>query len=527
MLGSLGDERDLRLLAEVADSEEQELAPRAPDLLGDARAAVGDWTRAEAAYQRAMESGHPHWSSVARLDLAMMLADRNELARAENLFRAEAASSSALTDVAEAFLGTLLVQQGHMTERRPLLDRLVGSDSDTAAGLARLQLGKLAAEEGQLNEAAALFEALLDSQSEIALSTVPLAQAHLGAILLRRGEVDRALRLLDDASASGHTDAAAMTLVDRGEYLIEVGDTAVAQEYLRAALDTEEPDVVPKTLALLGVALLAEGDLEGARIALTDSLDTRTPPVEPLTRRYLGSALARLGRRTEARKVLLPLARSQDAVHRPQGLVVLGQLAMLDGHAVDAHDWFIQAMESDDPEAQDLARRALTDAGTPPRPSLAPGPPAPDPELTAAPQPSGPAEAPKQPVSLSRPTVASDAAAVPSDLLLVLGRIAEAEGCPDEARYWFERALADGRRSKRPGHCSRRSWATTRSLNGRQRDLGWRARYWGTGPAPPKTETQVRNVVADESGAHAHLTAWCTCLVCGGSPRPWPAGGQR
>jgi tetratricopeptide (TPR) repeat protein len=446
MLNRIGDERDRQLLADVVASDEPDLAPRAADLLGDALAARGDWTDAEAAYRRAMDFGHPHWSAVARLDLSMMLADRDELTRAEDLFAAEAGSGSGLAEVAEAFLGILQVQQGRLAEGRPLLERLVSSDSDTAADLARVQLGKLAAEEGRLEEATALFETLLESQSEIALSMVPLARAHLGAILLQQGEVDGALGLLDEAEVSGHTGAAAVALVGRAEYLVEVGDTQAAQQYLNAALELEEPDVVPKALALFGVAMLAEGDLEGARTVLTESLDTRTPTVEPLARRYLGSALARLDRRTEAREVLLPLARSDDSVHRPQGLVVLGQLAMLDGHITEARDWFAQAAASDDPEARDRARQALDDAvhaGQPRAPGPEPIAVLPDPPDPSPIRPLAPARPPRSPEPPDRTP-----ANLPPGLLLVLGRVAEGEGSPAEARYWFERVLATGVRTK-------------------------------------------------------------------------------
>ncbi|MEU4205232.1 tetratricopeptide repeat protein [Streptomyces sp. NPDC026294] len=464
MCNRLGDERDRDLLAEVAASQEPDLAPRASDLLGDVLAARGDWAEAEAAYQRAIDAAHPHWSAVARLDLAMMLADRGELARSEALFREESTSGSALAEVAEAFLGILLVQQeGRAQEGRPLLERLVTSGSDSAADLCRVQLGKLAVEEGRMPEATAHFEALLDSTSEVAVSVIPIARAHLGAILLRQGHVDEALERLDETDFA-HPGAAAVALLGYGEFLIEVGDTTAAQEYLNTALGLEVPDTVPKALALLGVALLAEGDLDGARAALTEALATGTSAIEPLARRYLGSALARLGRLAEARDTLLPLARSDDSVHRPQGLVILGQLAVLDKHADQAHDWLAQAAASDDPEARCRARQALDEFDATPVLPLGPGPPGiagPEPTgappASALPEPIGahPASAPVQPASPpgqapspdDPPEPSSHAESLPADLLLVFGRIAEGEGLPHEAHYWFERALATGERT--------------------------------------------------------------------------------
>lgn len=367
MLCRLGDERGPGLLAELAESDDPDLAPRASDMLGDALAARSDWAGAEAAYRQAMDSGHAHWSAVARVDLALMLADLDEIPRAEALLAAEAESHSALADIAKAFLGMLFVYQRRTEEGRALLAHVAESDSYEAADLASVQLAKMAAEEGRPEEATRRFEALLTSGSEIATSMAPLATAHLGAILLQQGRMDAALELLDEATASGHPGAAAVALLGRGEYLLDAGDAAAAQSYLHAALDLEEEDVTPKALALLGVALLAENDLEGARSTLAEALATVTPAIEPLTRRYLGSALARLGRRPEARETLLPLARSDDLEQRPQALVILGQLAMLDGHADEARGWFGEAVASNSPEARAQALAALDDATLTPR----------------------------------------------------------------------------------------------------------------------------------------------------------------
>ncbi|MGW3037431.1 tetratricopeptide repeat protein [Streptomyces sp. NPDC001178] len=449
----LGDERGPDLLTEIIDSDEPDLAPRAADLLGDTLAARGDWAGAEAAYQRAMDFGHQHWSAVARIDLALMLAEREDgTRRAEALFTAEARSGSALAEIAEAFLGILLVQEQRTEEGRPILARIAESDSEEARDLAGVQLAKLAAQEGRPEEAAERFEALLASDSRIATSLTPLALAHLGAIKLQQGDVEAALDLLDEATASGQTDATAVALLGRGEYLVEVGDMAAAQPYLRAALDLDEPDVTPRALAHLGWTQLAENDLEEARETLTRALATDTPSIEPLTRRLLGSALARLGRRTEARETLLPLARSDDPEHRPQALVILGRLAMLDGYTAEGQHWLREAVASDDPDARTLALTALGDAPVASRPALVPAGSDTRPrEITTTPGRSDapaadvrPSSAPEEP---ARPAPSSDgppSVGLPPGLFLLLGRIAEGEGLPDEARYWLEKALAAG-----------------------------------------------------------------------------------
>ncbi|MFJ8630200.1 tetratricopeptide repeat protein [Streptomyces sp. NPDC093568] len=442
LLSRLGDERGPQLLAEIADSDEPELGPRAADLLGDTLAAGGDWAGAEASYQRAMDSGHAYWSAVARVDLALMLADRNEVARAEDLFLREAESGSVLAGIAEAFLGILLVQQGRVEEGLPRLTRIAASDSVEAADLAGVQLAKLAAEEGRPEEAIERFQALLASGSEIAAAVAPLARAHLGAIMLQQGELDAALELLDEATASGQADAAAVAFAGRGEYLVEVGDTTAARLYLDAALELDEPDVTPRALTLLGVAMLAENDLQGAGATLAEALADATPMTEPMTRRYLGSALARLGRRSEAREVLLPLASSDDLDQRPPALVILGQLAMLDGRVEEARAWFGEAVASNAPEAR---AQALEDATEHP-PTLPEVLPTRGPALTAAPQTREPAPPPLVPAPDRSACRAPLSVGLRPDLLLLLGRIAEGEGLPEEARYWHDKAVAAGLR---------------------------------------------------------------------------------
>ncbi|MCX4821002.1 tetratricopeptide repeat protein [Streptomyces sp. NBC_01142] len=455
MLTRIGDERGLVMLTRIADSGETDQGPRAGDLLGDALAARGDWTGAEAAYRKAIDSGHEHWAAVARVDLALMLADIDEIPRSAALLAEEAETGSSLADIAAGFLGILRIHQGHADEGRELLERAAASESAEAVDLAGIQLAKLAADAGRLDEAAARFQALLSSDSGVAAEMAPLARAHLGALRLRRGEVDAALELLDEAAASDRPDAAAIALMGRGEYLLDAGDSAVAQQYLHAALDMDDPEVSPKALALIGVALLAENDLEGAREALTEALACEVAAIEPLVRRYLGSALAQLDRWPEAQEVLLPLARSDDREHRPQGLVVLGQLAVLGGRPDEAREYFEEAAASVDMDARAQALLAMEDSGhavghRPPARALPPSSspwdePAPEFAATTSGKADRMTDAPVA-APAAAPALGAKGTAVlprlPLALLVLLGRAAEGEGLPGEARYWFDKAIA-------------------------------------------------------------------------------------
>ncbi|MFF1481895.1 tetratricopeptide repeat protein, partial [Streptomyces sp. NPDC058301] len=263
--------------------------------------------------------------------------------------------------------------------------------------------------------------------------------------------MDQALELIGEAAASDEPTAAAIALVGQGEYLLDAGDALVAQHYLRAALEMRDPETLPTARSLLGVALFAEHDLEGARDMLVKALDTGGSETEPLVRRYLGSVLAQLHRWPEAREVLLPLARTDtdsDVGHRPQALVILGQLAVLEGKPEEARTYLKEAAASSDPDARARALAALQDAGLPadrrtPAPALP----------TAAESRRNPmterSELPSEVFSAGMSPVPDGTTAgttppydLPPALLVLLGRVAEGEGLPGEARYWLERAIA-------------------------------------------------------------------------------------
>ena len=60
----------------------------AQDSLGDLLFADGDVEGAREAYEQAIDSGHPRWSPIARIDLAVLLADGvDDLAGAAGTWR--------------------------------------------------------------------------------------------------------------------------------------------------------------------------------------------------------------------------------------------------------------------------------------------------------------------------------------------------------------------------------------------------------------------------------------------------------
>jgi tetratricopeptide (TPR) repeat protein len=65
------------LLQAVAAGDDPDHRPRALDLLGDVLVHRGDGPAARAAYQAAIDTGHPAWASIARIDLALLALERD------------------------------------------------------------------------------------------------------------------------------------------------------------------------------------------------------------------------------------------------------------------------------------------------------------------------------------------------------------------------------------------------------------------------------------------------------------------
>ncbi|MFE0045290.1 tetratricopeptide repeat protein [Streptomyces albireticuli] len=459
MLVARGDERARGALQEIADSDETDHGPHAADLLGDLLARRGDHAGAEAAYGRAVGSGHPHWSRVARIDLALMLLDSDDpekIDKAEALLVTEVAAESFLSPLARCFLGQLRVHQGDPAAGRELLESAAASDSPEAVDIARLQLGKMAADVPDLAGAESLFEAVLGSGSAVAADLAPLAKAHLGAVRLSRGDTGAALAMFDEPLTPEEADDLPVVLLGCGMELLDAGEIWAAEQYLGRALDTGDAEVTPRALAGLGMARLAHREFAEAlpllESALREAVAAGDEPAECLTRRYLGSALARLERYEEAKAVLVPLARSTDREDRPQALLLLGRLAEIEGAYAEARAWFGRAAGTDD--ATVVAARAAL--GEIPGSSVpAPEPvrigvlePEPEPEPVAGPTPVVEAPSALRPPLSPLPPVPGGPGPSAS-LLVLLAQVAYGEGQPGEARHWLERAE---RAAREAGH---------------------------------------------------------------------------
>ncbi|MFE2855812.1 tetratricopeptide repeat protein, partial [Streptomyces lavendulae] len=359
-----GADRARALLAEAMGSGHPHQGPRAADLLGDLLVREGHPREAERAYRTAIDSGHPHWSLIARYDLAVMLADEEDFPRAEDLLRV-------LTDSADvtaaswgrALLGMVLIGGGRRAEGIAHLRAAGDAGVHPASPMARFRLAKCLTEDGDDDGAADLLRSVVEDEPS---DVTEAARASLCVLLLRRGDREAAENLLMGVETSGDAGALAPAYLGTGEFLLEVGEVIAAGDLLEAALELDDPETAPRAGALLGVvrrSMVDPGDassgeaLEEARRLLADALGTGEPSVEPLARRYLGSTLFRLGRYADAERTLLPLARSDDTVHRPQALLLLAQVLAVGDRREEAYPWFERAMACGDPETGTAARR--------------------------------------------------------------------------------------------------------------------------------------------------------------------------
>ncbi|WP_285542180.1 tetratricopeptide repeat protein, partial [Streptomyces lavendulae] len=465
-----GADRARALLAEAMESGHPHQGPRAADLLGDLLVREGHPREAERAYRTAIDSGHPHWSLIARYDLAVMFADEEDFPRAEDLLRGLADSADVTAaSWGRALLGMVLIGGGRRAEGIAHLRAAGDAGVHPASAMARFQLAKCLTEDGDDDGAADLLRSMVEDEPS---DVTEAARASLCVLLLRRGDREAAESLLMGAQTPGDAGALALAYLGTGEFLLEVGEVIAAGDLLEAALELDDPETAPRAGALLGVvrrSMVDPGDassgeaLEEARRLLTDALDTGEASVEPLARRYLGSTLFRLGRYADAERTLLPLARSDDTVHRPQALLLLAQVLAVGDRREEAYPWFERAMACGDPETGSAARRLycellmsaglqerarevlaplVTDGGAEEEPL--PGPlPAPAAGLPAGLPPgpaAGPAVEPRPQGSAPHP--------LPAGVLVLLGEVAAAEGDEREARYWYGLA---GRAPVAPG----------------------------------------------------------------------------
>jgi Tfp pilus assembly protein PilF len=174
--------------------------------LGLRLAEQGDVAGARAAYQRAIDSGHP--------DAAPMAA---------------------------RYLGFLLAEQGDVAGARAAYQRAIDSGHPDAAPIATNNLGRFLAEQRDVAGARAAYQRAIDSGHPDA---APWAANNLGVIHAEQMDVVGAQAGYQRAIDSGHPDAAPRAAYNLGRLLDGHGDIVGAQAAYQRAIDSGHPDVV-------------------------------------------------------------------------------------------------------------------------------------------------------------------------------------------------------------------------------------------------------------------------------------------
>ncbi|MEU4494154.1 tetratricopeptide repeat protein [Streptomyces sp. NPDC023998] len=413
-----GTARARELLAEAAGCGHPEQSPRAADFLGDLLARDGHIEAAENAYRIAIDSGHRLWSLLARIDLALLLADDEEgTARARELL-AEAAGCGHPEQSPRAadFLGDLLARDGHIEAAENAYRIAIDSGHQEWSLVARIDLAVMLAGEGSFARAESLLRVVADSDN---LAAATWASALLGLVLVYSGERAAGLAYLRTAGDADSAPASQLARFHLAKCLVEDGDESGAEELLQVVIQDEQSDVTAVAQAYLGVLRLRRGDAEAAEELLVGA--EASGDSEAIAVAYLGRGehLLEVGEVQVAGDLLEAALAAGDAETAPRAAALLGVVRRSTNDLEEARQLLTDALAADDPTIEPMARRYL--GSTLFRLGL----------LTEA-------EEALLPLALSDDIQHRPRA------LLVLGQVLATAGRTEDAYPWFEQAIASG-----------------------------------------------------------------------------------
>ena len=254
------------LLRSVIADGEPAAVPMAQDMLGDMlRFRAGDPDAARAAYQQAIDSGHPEWSLVARFDLALLLDAQGDLSGAhEQLLQAAQGPNRGYAAKAWDLIGDLLSRSGDSAGAREAYRKAIAIDAPEWSAVARVDLANLILTETEnVAEAEPLLLATTAGPNREAAASARLL---LGLIALHRDDPDRAREEFQLAAESGQPQMVAAAMIQIAKIMLEDGELADAAGILEpmvdGSLDNESLELF--AAAHLGVVRLRQGDVTAA-----------------------------------------------------------------------------------------------------------------------------------------------------------------------------------------------------------------------------------------------------------------------
>ncbi|MQY14941.1 hypothetical protein SRB5_51170 [Streptomyces sp. RB5] len=368
-------ERGERMLGDLGRAGHREIGPAAYDLLGDLLAELERYDEAETAYRQAIATGHDNWATVARIDLALMLAGHTDPGESEGvgtvlvlLGDAERSGHPEMSPRAALLQGQLLAELGRRAEAESAFRRAVGTGHENWAHEARIDLALLLAGASNparpwtLDTSARLLQEATAAPDE---AQAAWATTLLGRVRLAQGEQAEGLGLLREAAGrnQGTVSAAARYFV--AKELLDNG-TADGRKEAEALLERLVRDESPESAsvtdvarATLGVLRLRQGEHEAANELLTAAEESGN--TEAMAEVYTGRGeyLLDIGEADDAAELLEAALALEDADTAPRATLFLGMAYLALQRREDARTRLTQALELGGPGVESPARRYL------------------------------------------------------------------------------------------------------------------------------------------------------------------------
>jgi len=312
--------------------------------LGDRLAEHGDVEGARAAYQQAIDSGHPDAGPVAAANLGVLLAEHGDVESARAAYQQAIDSGHLDAGSGAAYnLGILLEAHGDPDGARGAYQHAIDSGHADHAPAAAFNLGVLLEEHEDADRALRAYRQAAESGHR---KWAPGAAVNLGALLAQRGDRDGARTAYQQAIDSGHRESAPRALTNLASLLEEEGNADAAQAAYRRAIASGQPDTYPNAAFHLGRLLMKQGSTGLARAAFEQAIDSMHPHWSPGAAFYLGLMLVRAGELDGAEAAYQQAINSRHSGASSAAAVNLGRLLAARGDAEGAREAYQFAINS-------------------------------------------------------------------------------------------------------------------------------------------------------------------------------------
>ena len=353
-------EEAIRLLQSVIDGGDPNVGPMAADKLGTLLLIQAeDIEGARAAYQRAIDSGHPDWSVVARFNLHELLDGIEDTAGAEDQLRAVIdGPNRAYAAKAWDLLGDLLAESGDVAQARVAYQQAIDTKVDDWSAQARLDLARLIlVESDDVDQAEPLLtEATVSGSSDVAGAAWLL----LGLVSLFREEPGHAEERFQRAAQTGPARVAEPALMQIAKMKLDQGHLEEASGILeRLVAESADESLELYAAAHLGVVRLRQGDVTSALELLERGAASEDPDTAAYACLNWGLVLFDLDYLEDAADILTRAQEADEDEVRNSARVGLGAVRLAQGRLEEARALLAEALDNGNPQEEPAVRRYL------------------------------------------------------------------------------------------------------------------------------------------------------------------------